>query len=254
MLSNAMKYLLIILSALFLTGISYGTIAQGKTGKNNTTGSTGLTVSWTGGGSSTAGNTIRIYAFGDRVESFTINQTFTSSGTLTTTAIGGQGAWWVISNASSLTGIVITPSTYSSFAGIILEASGLTNTSVVDKKIAEYDNGYKGGTSWTCNATGTLSQSSELVDVICFDDYVSVPAYVCSGYTATELVTGCEVFYQIVSNTNSLTPSGTLTAPAGDYRVSGFVMTYKGGSTVTATIYPVKIDGNCKIDGNATLK
>ena len=66
MLSNAMKYLLIILSALFLTGISYGTIAQGKTGKNNTTGSTGLTVSWTGGGSSTAGNTIRIYAFGDR--------------------------------------------------------------------------------------------------------------------------------------------------------------------------------------------
>lgn len=247
-----MKKILSILCLLFLYRYSFGAIVVGKSGSNSETGSDALAVTWTGGGSSTAGSCLvvaifeqsdfpRTFSVSDGANTYSSSYTYSPHGDCKTYV-------YVVPNASAVSSITVTPAGYDLFGVSILEVQGIVATSPVDKKdTAPYDNGWKSGTTWTSNATGTLSQADEIVLAVLYDTYESVTAYAGTGWAAGSFVTGygSGVLSKIVSATDSVTAAGTLTVGAGDYEVYSMVITLKGassgGATTASPVCPIVI-------------
>jgi hypothetical protein len=219
-------------------------IGRGKNGAGEQGGGTTCAVTWGAGGSSTANNTIIVVIFDT-------NQ-FARTYTIADDASGGTNTYTLDADflgynnircyvysclvAKAVSTITVTASGYEIFSVSTMEYSGIATSAAFDKESTFHDNDYTTSvTTWTSDATGTLSQADEIVIGVIQDVYGRILTVSATGYTAYTLVSMGGVVDKIVSSTDSVTPSGDSTKVAGDYRLYAAAVTYKAVATAGET-------------------
>lgn len=230
-----MKRLIPLIVSLFACSVGWGAITIAKTGSAYGDGSANsFNVTWTGGGSSGAGDTIVVYVF---TNSGLLNVAVSDSGSNVYTSSqtwvhshGNDMYVWSIANANAATTVTVTTA-YNASVCEILDIQGLATSNVVDKTATVYDGGYGTNLAWTTNASGTLSNSNELVLAFLADSSGAL-TYSGTGCTQQVLNTGCAIFSKTVSATDSVTLSGTT---SGTGWCDTGLLTYVGASVGSAT-------------------